>query len=493
MQTMSSFPIETPPADKRIGALFDTLLTLSQSLVAPADRDDAGGLHAMFDAVLTAIGCARGAAYTVVDGSLSLLAERGLPAKLWLALDGLSLSAPPVFIAQQAATKKGLVVDRAAASFDTELARALVLAGWSSAVACPIVAEGQVYGVIVLAMPAGELSAPALATLQVGCNLVAHRLVRQGLERRLHDQQGADARPARQTPEAEAPTPRPPSGRVRIDPGSPRRHGSSGAHRAADDPRMAPTYPMFPVPDSEPARARSDSERTHTLRSSGAAVVPFAPHAQPGTSRARPRSTPPPEADAAPAMREAQLHAQAVSIADALRKSGPARGPAVLEMLRQRGLSEPEALAVVMHGLATDTIVRGTPGSGLLEAAPLKLQKTVLVVDDDDDVRESLRQVLEEDGYLVDTAANGQQALDKLRRSDAACQLVLLDLNMPVMDGWTFLQEARSDPALAQIPVLVLSAWNVKNVGEESLAKPVNYYALIATVERLAKRAASSA
>lgn len=83
---------------------------------------------------------------------------------------------------------------------------------------------------------------------------------------------------------------------------------------------------------------------------------------------------------------------------------------------------------------------------------------TVLVVDDYSDARETIRDVLEQQGYRVIEAANGQQALNILV-SEALPRigLIVLDLRMPVMDGHEFLQVVRSYVRLATIPVLVVS------------------------------------
>ena len=77
----------------------------------------------------------------------------------------------------------------------------------------------------------------------------------------------------------------------------------------------------------------------------------------------------------------------------------------------------------------------------------------ILVVDDDPDIRDSLREVLEDEGYGTSCVANGREALDFLRSGKRPC-VILLDLMMPVMDGWQFLEEQKRDPALAAIPVL---------------------------------------
>ena len=83
--------------------------------------------------------------------------------------------------------------------------------------------------------------------------------------------------------------------------------------------------------------------------------------------------------------------------------------------------------------------------------------KSVLIVEDDADVRESLAAILEAEGYQVIEAENGAVALDQLRRSSPVC-LILLDLFMPTMNGWAFRDEQLRDPTLAPIPVVVISA-----------------------------------
>lgn len=82
---------------------------------------------------------------------------------------------------------------------------------------------------------------------------------------------------------------------------------------------------------------------------------------------------------------------------------------------------------------------------------------TILVVDDDDDIRAVLAELLDYEGHGVATAANGREALDYLRaHPDTA--LVFLDLMMPVMDGFEFREQQKRDPAIADIPVVVMTA-----------------------------------
>src|SRR3954469_1683244 len=84
--------------------------------------------------------------------------------------------------------------------------------------------------------------------------------------------------------------------------------------------------------------------------------------------------------------------------------------------------------------------------------------KTLMVVDDDTVIRESLADVLQEEGYSVVTAIHGEDALTKLRGGMPVPCLILLDLMMPVMTGGEFFAAQQADPAIAGIPVVVISA-----------------------------------
>ena len=92
----------------------------------------------------------------------------------------------------------------------------------------------------------------------------------------------------------------------------------------------------------------------------------------------------------------------------------------------------------------------------------MQAPRHVLVVDDERDVQALVRLVLERQGYDVDAASDGREALAKIeaRRPD----LVLLDLMMPVMNGWQFRAKQLQDPALAEIPVIVMSASDDEDV-----------------------------
>jgi two-component system, chemotaxis family, chemotaxis protein CheY len=114
--------------------------------------------------------------------------------------------------------------------------------------------------------------------------------------------------------------------------------------------------------------------------------------------------------------------------------------------------------------------------------------KTVLVVDDDRDIRDVLTDALDAEGYVVVTAADGQEALDWLRSGTGRPCIILLDLMMPRMDGIQFRTELLNDNAFALIPVVVLSADPSAIVAAKSLnfsgslRKPVQLEALLAAV-----------
>ncbi len=89
--------------------------------------------------------------------------------------------------------------------------------------------------------------------------------------------------------------------------------------------------------------------------------------------------------------------------------------------------------------------------------ATVALHPRILVVEDDPALRDALTEILEERGYQVDSAGNGRQALDTLGATPTP-SAILLDLAMPVMDGWAFRAAQQRDPRLARIPTIVLSA-----------------------------------
>ena len=115
--------------------------------------------------------------------------------------------------------------------------------------------------------------------------------------------------------------------------------------------------------------------------------------------------------------------------------------------------------------------------------------RMVLIVDDDADVREDYAELLREEGYQVMTAANGREALEQLEATTAP-SLILLDLKMPVMDGWKFHRKLAEDPALSHVPVVLLSGSSdvyeeaSRLAADDFLLKPVPVRELLGTVEQ---------
>jgi CheY-like chemotaxis protein len=115
----------------------------------------------------------------------------------------------------------------------------------------------------------------------------------------------------------------------------------------------------------------------------------------------------------------------------------------------------------------------------------------ILVVEDDTAIRQTIAELLEDEGFAVECAVNGADALARLERS-AAPALILLDLTMPVMDGWTFRETQRRDPRYARIPTVIVTAAHAGDPRAADplapaayLAKPFDLDRLLATVHRL--------
>ncbi len=117
----------------------------------------------------------------------------------------------------------------------------------------------------------------------------------------------------------------------------------------------------------------------------------------------------------------------------------------------------------------------------------------VLVVDDDRDVRETMLQILQEEGFAIATAVHGEEALTLLRGGSVP-RLILLDLVMPVMDGRELIGHLQKDTSLSSIPVVIISS--SQNARKEStalgsagyLAKPIDLHLLIESVRRWVTR-----
>jgi len=117
---------------------------------------------------------------------------------------------------------------------------------------------------------------------------------------------------------------------------------------------------------------------------------------------------------------------------------------------------------------------------------------SVMIVEDDRDTREMLARFLELEGFDVREAANGQLALEALREDSRTC-VILLDLMMPVMNGWQFRSVQTNDPELSKIPVVVVTAAGARDQipaidADAWLSKPVDFDRLLATIDPLCSR-----
>ena len=113
--------------------------------------------------------------------------------------------------------------------------------------------------------------------------------------------------------------------------------------------------------------------------------------------------------------------------------------------------------------------------------------KSILVVEDDADIRAALREVLEAEGHAVITAGDGREALTRLGEIERPC-LILLDLMMPVMSGPEFLAVMRERDVLAPIPVVIVSAFSEQAASltgaQAFVRKPVDLELLLGLVDR---------
>jgi DNA-binding response OmpR family regulator len=122
---------------------------------------------------------------------------------------------------------------------------------------------------------------------------------------------------------------------------------------------------------------------------------------------------------------------------------------------------------------------------------------SILVVEDDPDALDLLATILEDADYEVVRASNGLQALGQLAERRGRCDLILLDLMMPIMNGWDFRKKQREIPALAQIPVVLMSAGAHLSAASDgldaagSMTKPVDTEDLMAIVRRHCRGAAA--
>ncbi|HEX7622759.1 MAG TPA: response regulator [Anaeromyxobacteraceae bacterium] len=111
---------------------------------------------------------------------------------------------------------------------------------------------------------------------------------------------------------------------------------------------------------------------------------------------------------------------------------------------------------------------------------------TVMVVEDDRDLRENMSELLEDEGYKPLCAENGLEALYFLRAQQVLPDVILLDLMMPVMSGWQFREQQLQDARLSSIPVIIVSAMDDRGIhAAAKVPKPFDVDHLLATLGRI--------
>ncbi len=117
----------------------------------------------------------------------------------------------------------------------------------------------------------------------------------------------------------------------------------------------------------------------------------------------------------------------------------------------------------------------------------------VLVIDDDPDILSATRLLLEEEGYEISTCRNGRDALEWLKNHEPP-STILLDVKMPLMDGWTLWQQIRYERGIRDVPVIIITAdTRMERMAELTgvagfLHKPFDIDALISMIETLTQR-----
>ena len=115
----------------------------------------------------------------------------------------------------------------------------------------------------------------------------------------------------------------------------------------------------------------------------------------------------------------------------------------------------------------------------------------ILIVEDSPDVASFLKRLLEREGFTVDSALNGREALEFLRATPGLPAVIILDLVMPVMDGYQFRQEQERDGRLAPIPIIVMaSEMNLESIrmrlgAKASIRKPIEIKDVVEAIKRL--------
>ena len=106
----------------------------------------------------------------------------------------------------------------------------------------------------------------------------------------------------------------------------------------------------------------------------------------------------------------------------------------------------------------------------------------VMIVDDDRDIREALGELLTDEGFIIEAAWNGAEAMRRLRDGFRP-NVIILDLMMPVMDGKAFRAAQKQSPDFADIPVIGVTAAPTADVDFECLRKPVPFETLVRRIQ----------
>jgi CheY-like chemotaxis protein len=143
----------------------------------------------------------------------------------------------------------------------------------------------------------------------------------------------------------------------------------------------------------------------------------------------------------------------------------------------------------LLAGLDLVVTLRSERASQRMQSSSTNNCGTVLIVDDDEAILETLRDVLTDTGYEAWTAAGGAEALAQLRDAPAPPDVILVDLMMPEMDGWELTARVRQDPGLRDVPVVVMSAGGTALLATAPMAdaylpKPIQLSQLLQVLHR---------
>jgi len=142
--------------------------------------------------------------------------------------------------------------------------------------------------------------------------------------------------------------------------------------------------------------------------------------------------------------------------------------------------------AIIAQTKVLRAYLPGSPEGCVMESAQTTDTARLLVVEDDEGARAALGDILDLEGYDVALSANGAEALEHLR-SEPLPDLIILDLQMPVMNGWQFRREQNKNARFAAVPVIVITAYQTAGDIDvsEIVHKPIDIQRLLATIHRL--------